>query len=65
MNAIDGFGGDHDGSVEAEGLIGAADVVVDGLRNADGVDAVFGEKERDGLRVVAAERDERVDLVES
>ena len=64
MDAIDGLGGDHDGRVEAEGLIGAADVVVDCLRNADGVDAVFGQKQRDGLRVVAAERNQRIDLVD-
>ena len=35
VDAVDGLGGDHDGGVEAEGLVGAADVVVDGLGNAD------------------------------
>src|ERR1700678_743374 len=60
VDAIDGFGGDHDRSVVSEGLVGAADVIVDGLGNADGIDAVVTQEERDGLRVVAAERDERV-----
>ncbi len=64
VNAINGFGGDHDGGVEAEGLVGAVDVVIDGLGNADGVDAVVGKIESDGLRVVSAESDERVNLVE-
>jgi len=36
----------------------------DGLGNAHRVDAVLGEVERDGLSIVATERDERVDLVE-
>ena len=63
VDAVDGLGGDHDRGVEAEGLVGAADVVVDGLGNADGLDAVLAQEERDRLRVVAAEGDERVDLV--
>ena len=63
VNAVDCLGGDHDRGVVAEGCVGAADVVVDGLGNADGVDAVFAEEQRDRLRVVAAESDERVDLV--
>src|ERR1700739_1673298 len=44
VDAIDGFGGDHDRSVKAEGLIGAADVVVDGLGNAAGFDGVLRVK---------------------
>ena len=52
-----------DGGVEAEGRVGAVDVVVDGLGNADAGNAVFAEEERDRLRVVAAEGDERIDLV--
>ena len=35
VDAVDGLGGDHDGGVVAEGLVGAADIVVDGLGNAD------------------------------
>ena len=65
VDAVDGFGGNHDGRVEAEGLVGAVDVVVDGLGNAHAGDAVLAQKERHRLRVVAAERDQRVDLVES
>ena len=64
VEAVDGFGGDHDGGVEAEGLVGAVDVVVNGLGNADGIDAVFGQEEGDRLGVVAAERDECIDLVD-
>ncbi len=52
------------GGVEAEGRVGAVDVVVDGLGYADAGDAVLAEEERDGLGVVAAEGDERVNLVE-
>ena len=63
VDAVNGLGGNHDGGIEAKGLVGAVDVVVDGLGNADGVDAVFAEEERDGLGVVAAEGDEGIDLV--
>src|SRR3954467_12758014 len=63
VEAVDGLGRDHDGGVKPKGLIGAADVVVDGLGNANSVDAVFGEIERDRLRIVAAEGDQSIDLV--
>ncbi len=63
VDAVDGLGGDHDCGVEAEGLVGAADVVVDGLGHAHAIHAVLAQKERDRLRIVAAQRDERVNLV--
>ena len=44
VDAIDGFGGDHDCGVEAEGRVGAADVVVDGLGDAHAGNAVLAEE---------------------
>ena len=42
VEAVDGFGGDGDGGVEAEADVGAGEVVVDGLGNADDVDVALG-----------------------
>ena len=47
--------------VEAERVIGCAEVVVDRLRHADHVHAEFGELRRHAERVLATDRDERVD----
>jgi hypothetical protein len=44
VDAVDGLGGDGHGRVVAEGGVGAADVVVDGLGNAHGLDAVLGSE---------------------
>src|SRR5579863_1342395 len=33
VDAVDGFGGDHHCGIEAEGRVGAVDVIVDGLGN--------------------------------
>ena len=63
VDAVDGLGGDHDRGIEAEGLVGAADVVVDGLGNAHAVHAVLAQELRHRLRVVAAQGDEGIDLV--
>src|ERR1700722_16439448 len=63
VDAIDGLGGDHDRGVVAKGLVSTADVVVDGLGHSDGVHAVVAQEKRDGLRVIAAERNERVNFV--
>src|SRR5258708_4127453 len=41
VDAVDGFGSDGNGRVVAKGLVGAADVVVDGLGNADRGNTVF------------------------
>ena len=43
--------------VKAKGLIRAVDVVIDSLGDAHRIDAIFCEKQRDGLCVVAAEGD--------
>ena len=61
VQPVDGLGGDVDGGVEAEREVGAGQVVVDGLRDADDVDAQVGELGRDTERVLAADRDEGVD----
>ena len=53
-----------DGRVEAEGVVGAVEVVVDRLRDADDREVVLGvEPRRDAERVLAADRDERVELL--
>src|SRR5208337_4940555 len=49
--------------IEAEGLVGAVDIVVDGLGNAHAGHAVLAQVEGHRLSVVAAKRDQRVDLV--
>ena len=64
VQPVDGLGGDADRGVEAEGVVGGGQVVVDGLGHADAVDAVLvGEPGGDAEGVLAADRDERVDLV--
>ena len=54
------LGGDVDGGVEAEGEVGAGQIVVDGLGDADDFDARSIELLRDRERVVAADGDEGV-----
>ena len=62
VQAVDRLGRDRDGGVEAEGVVGRVQVVVDRLRNADDRKAVLGvEPRRDAERVLAADRDERVE----
>ena len=63
VEAVDGFGGDGDGGVEAEAGVGAGEVVVDGLGDADAVYSALGEFDGDGLGVVAAHGDEGVEFV--
>ena len=53
-----------DGGVEAEGRVGAVDVVVDGLGNTHTGHAILAQKQCHRLRVVAAQRDQRINLVE-
>ena len=51
-----------DRGVEAEGVVGAGEVVVDRLRDADDREVVLAEEAgRDAERVLAADRDERVE----
>ena len=63
MDAVDSLGGNHYGGVEAEGLVGAVDVVVNGLGHAYAGYAVLAQVEVHRLRVVAAQRNQRIDLV--
>jgi hypothetical protein len=61
VQAVDGVRGDLHRGVEAEGHVGAGQVVVDRLRHADHLHAVGREPARDAERVLAADRHERVD----
>ena len=63
VDAVDGLGGDHDGGVEAEGRSVPLMSLSMVLGTPTRWHAVLAQEERDGLRVVAAEGDERVDLV--
>ncbi len=64
VEAVDCVGGDLHGGVEAEGEVGAADIVVDRLRNADQRQAVVGiEAVGDRHGVLAADRDDGVQLL--
>ncbi|GDY42122.1 hypothetical protein SANT12839_030040 [Streptomyces antimycoticus] len=64
VEPVDGLGGDVDGGVEAEGVVGGGQVVVDGLGDADAADpVVVGEPGGDAEGVLAADRDQRVDLL--
>ncbi len=58
------LGRDVDGRVEAERVVGGAQVVVDGLGHPDDVDPPLLEQAvRGGERTLAADRDDAVDLV--
>ena len=60
VQAVDRLHRDVDRGVEAEGVVGGAEVVVDRLRHADDADAVLGVQPRgDAERVLAADRDQR------
>ncbi|CAB4870406.1 unannotated protein [freshwater metagenome] len=61
VEAVDRVGGDLDGGVEAEGVVGPGEIVVDRLRDAHHRDAVVGESRGDAERVLAADRDQRLD----
>ena len=64
VQAVDRLGADRDGGVEAEGVVGAREVVVDRLRHADDRQPVLVVQARgDAERVLAADRDERVEPV--
>ncbi len=64
MQLVDGHGGGVERRVKAEGDIGAVQVVVDGLGNADDGQAVFFKKKLgDALRAVAADGQQHVDPV--
>ena len=62
VEAVDRLHRDVDRGVEAEGVVGGGEVVVDRLRHADHVQAVLGVEARGGAEgVLAADRDQPVD----
>ena len=62
VQAVDRLHRDVDRGVEAEGVVGGAEVVVDRLRHADDLQAVLLVQARGGAqRVLAADRDQPVD----
>ena len=63
MQPVNGFHRSVDGGVEAETEVGPAQVVVDGLGNADDVDALLEQLLPNTIRIVAADGDQRVELV--
>ena len=63
VQPVDRVGGDLHRGLEAEGEVGAREVVVDRLRHADDVDAVLDQPAGDPERVLAADRDQRVDAL--
>lgn len=58
---VDRLGGDLDGGVETEGVVGGVDVVVDGLGYPDDRDAVLEEPLRRRRGALSADRDHAVD----
>ena len=61
--AVHRVGRDVEGGVEAERVVGRAQVVVDRLRDAEHVDAVVREAVGGRERALAADRDDAVDAV--
>jgi hypothetical protein len=61
VQAVDRLRGDADRGVEAEGVVGGAQVVVDGLGDADDVQPLGGQPGRDPEGVLAADGHQRVD----
>ena len=61
VNFIDGVGGGVQRGIEAEGDFGGRNVVVDGLGHTHHIDSFLKELERDFLRAIAADDDERVE----
>ena len=62
MQAIDRLGGHGDRGVEAEGVVGRGQIVVDGLRHGDDRNAHVAQPLSDAESAVAADGDEAVDL---
>jgi hypothetical protein len=63
VQAVHGLGRDHNRGVEAKADVGAVQIVIDGLGNAHAGNASLDERVGDGLRVVAADGDQRIQLV--
>ena len=63
VQAVDRLGRDRQRRVEAKGLIGGAEIVVDRLRHADHLDPRFRQPGGGAERVLAADRDQTVEAV--
>src|SRR5215469_3781094 len=63
MNTVNRFAHDVAGGIEAKGIVGAAEIVIDRLRYANHLHSFFVELLRDGKRVVTSDRYQRVELV--
>src|SRR5690554_689707 len=61
--AVHGVGGDLHGGVEAEGVVGGRDVVVDGLGNAHDLEAFIRQPLRRSEGAFASDGDDRLDIV--
>ncbi len=64
VDAVEGFGCDRDGCLEAEGDIRTPQIVVNGFGDTDAVDASVGEGFGSGHGAVATDDDERLDAVQ-
>jgi len=63
VQPVDGLGGDLHRRVEAEGQVGHADILVDGLRQGHDVEALLGQAEGVLLRAAAADADQGVEVM--
>jgi hypothetical protein len=63
VQPVDRLHGDVDGGVEAEGVVGGTEVVVDGLRDTDHVDAELVQLGGHAEGVLTADRDQGVDAL--
>ena len=63
VQAVDGFGGDPQGRIEPEGGVGHGNVVVDGLRHGDDVQAFLHQTQGVLLSAAAAETHQGVQMV--
>ena len=62
VDAVDDLGGDVHGGVEAEGHVGAVNVVVNGLGQADDVQALLRQQVGGHMGAVAAQAEQAVQL---
>ena len=62
MDAVDDFRGNIHSRVEAEGHVGAVNIVVDGLGQADDVQALLAEQVGRFMRAVSAQAQQAVQL---
>ena len=62
VDAVDDIGGNVHGSVETEGHVGAVDIVIDGLGQADDVQALLREQVCGFVGAIAAQTQQAVQL---